>query len=868
MAIDILLALERRACEIVIVEPATRRALTGAELLAEIRVAQYGLATAGLEAGDFVGLHMSRSVDQVALLFAAWQLGAAFVPLDKTLPEARLGMLIADTDLRLVVSDDPTGLGTTDPARIVSPTSLRALAADADIQITTSTIRNSDPAYLMYTSGSTGKPKGVCTSHANLAAFLDSWNSVVDPRHRGTWLAATTLSFDPAIVELVWTLINTSVVILAPSYGSATSLGSLIKEHGVTHFQCTPSRAKVLLADPTESEALGRIDHLLIGGEVLSAGLTKQLFQTGLKRITNIYGPTETTVWSFAHRVEAEAADPIPIGSALPGIRHRISTDDQTDDQTDSNHTVGLSQPTLGELIIGGPSVGSYINEVGIPSPFFSELDDSGETTRWYRTGDLVSEAANGVLTFHGRKDNQVKVNGVRIELSEVETALETQPDVREAIAAVVKQPSGADHLIAWVVRDTTIESTTAGQPDPLRERIRHILPRALVPWMIIEVAAFPLTATGKADRNRLVKDYESPLVDQRKTGSLELAYPVAAALADFTRTLRGSGGGETITEDTSFFDAGGDSLAALEIVSAVHEAVGVSLPLRSLLEAPTPREFAAYVTDTVTAIRNGTPPELDDAVLVRFGMGSGQPSFYIVHGDGGNVIGFRTLASELVESFDVVGIEAIGVEPGFKPDQTFAAMVDRYANAIRADRANKPGDRLFLGGYSGGGKIAVAVAATLQAEMAVAPVALLDASVFENLPPKKADRVKAIVVSSRNRGPQSLREWVRTSVVEWRSRFETDSDPALPFAQVEFAIAQATAPRPQRQRLTNGAFLIRVLQRNPMFEVDFDWAHVVDHHVQIYWVGGRHLTMFVSPTVEQVAQAIRNGFDSDFTNP
>jgi thioesterase domain-containing protein len=190
--------------------------------------------------------------------------------------------------------------------------------------------------------------------------------------------------------------------------------------------------------------------------------------------------------------------------------------------------------------------------------------------------------------------------------------------------------------------------------------------------------------------------------------------------------------------------------------------------------------------------------------------------------------------------------------------------MVNRYAAAICADRVGGSHAPLFLGGYSGGGKIAIAVAAILQAEMNVAPVALFDAAVFENLRSGRIGRVCAIVASARDRGPQTLRRWANTSFRVWRSRFDTDTNPELPFAQVEFAIAQATSPRPKPQPLANGAFLIRVLQRNPMFAVDFNWAGVVQRNVPTYWVDSQHLTMFLSPTVIQVADAVRSGFGPD----
>jgi amino acid adenylation domain-containing protein len=841
--------------ETVLIEPATGRKVTGNELLAEVSRMRLGLNAAGVQRGDFVGLHMGRSIDFVVSLLATWELGAAFVPLNTTLPIDRINLLLADTGAKHVISDYSVGLEVTSSVRVLSPTTIRTQSnsptALADLPQEEAQ-PNSCTAYVMYTSGSTGHPKGVRASHENLNAFLSSWDAVVSPAAPGTWLAATAVSFDPSIVELVWTLARGATIVLAPTYGASSSLGALITEYRITHFQCTPSRAKVLLADPLERTAIGQLEHLLIGGEVLSAGLANQLLDTGLKRLTNIYGPTETTVWAFAHEVLPGVTDPIPIGTALPGVAYQVSNRERAD------HT-----EQIGELIIGGPSVGSYLHDQSTESPF---SHDVASATRWYRTGDLVSVAGVGaagvgggkVLTFHGRNDNQIKVNGVRIEPAEIETALESQADVREAVAAIIHAPGGTDHLVAWVVlagKETKIGGALPA--DELRERMKHVLPRALLPRVIIELPAFPLTSTGKADRKRL--QYSYSVTAKADTDSpLSPVYSITSAIRDFARALNNS----KVLEDTNFFEAGGDSLAALELVTAVHDATQITLPLRCLVEAPTPTAFATYVTDHTQFIPPVPERFAADAILVGFSARRTNRPLYIVHGDGGNVIGFRTLAMQLADTFDVVGIEAIGVGPGFEPDETFDAMVDRYAAAIRADRAQGAHlEQLFLGGYSGGGKVAVAVAAVLQGEMAVGPVALFDAAVFETLPSNRTDRLRAIVASARDRGPQSLRRWAKSSFLVWRSRFENDTKTDLPFAHIETVITQATSPRPKHQALANGAFLIRVMQRNPMFEVDFDWSDVVESTVNTYWADGQHLTMFSTPTVGRVADLVRQGF-------
>jgi thioesterase domain-containing protein len=247
---------------------------------------------------------------------------------------------------------------------------------------------------------------------------------------------------------------------------------------------------------------------------------------------------------------------------------------------------------------------------------------------------------------------------------------------------------------------------------------------------------------------------------------------------------------------------------------------------------------------------------------LVRFGPRRNITQIYLVHGDGGNVLGFRELALRLRDRADLVGVQAIGVEPNCEPDPDLSTMVTRYLDAIRADRAAAADDSvLLLGGYSGGGKVAVAMAAQW-GSADVGPIALLDAPVSEYLAPSKLGRTGSVIVSAFRRGPQTLTHWAQMSARAWNVRFEARAKKIEPrFAYVESIVSAATSNPPTPARLPNGAFVIRVMERNPVFSVDFGWGSVLKTDVPEHWIPGHHLTMFVPPNVDALHEALLAGF-------
>jgi amino acid adenylation domain-containing protein len=342
-------------------------------------------------------------------------------------------------------------------------------------------------AYVIYTSGSVGKPKGVMVEHRNATSFFVAMDRIlgVEP---GVWLAISSILFDISVLELFWTLASGFRVILHPE-GAADTIPGAIQRHGVTHLQCTPSLANLLASDPASLRALRPLRRLLVGGETLPASLARQLREAVSGDVVNMYGPTEATVWSTAFRL-GDFTTNVPIGRPLSNTYVRI---------LDS-----ALQPVIpgepGELFIGGEGVArGYWEQPELTAERFLR-DPLGGTGRLYRTGDLACFRADGELEFLGRMDCQVKIGGFRIDLEEIDAALERMPEVRQAVVVAREDRPGDRRLVVYVAAKPGHAPTSA----KLRASLAEILPEQIIPSTYRFVDRIPLTANGKVDRNAL----------------------------------------------------------------------------------------------------------------------------------------------------------------------------------------------------------------------------------------------------------------------------------------------------------------------------------------------------------------------------
>ncbi|MFK0050299.1 MupA/Atu3671 family FMN-dependent luciferase-like monooxygenase [Streptomyces sp. NPDC090741] len=501
--------------------------------------------------------------------------------------------------------------------------------------------------------------------------------------------------------------------------GHNASLAELIAEHGVTHLQCTPSLAQLMLDDPSGAarEALGALDVLLVGGEAVPTALALRLREATGASFHNMYGPTETTVWSTAAAIDGSdtEAPTVPVGTPIANTAVYVL----------DAHGAPLPVGVPGELHIGGDGVSrGYHNlpeltrERFLPDPF---RQDRAGGARMYRTGDLAKWLPDGRLEFLGRGDDQVKVRGYRVELGEVETALRDHPGVGSCVVAA-RGPAGAQYLAAYLV---AAPGQGAPGADALRAHLRERLPEFMVPARYTVLDALPLNANGKVDRFKL----PDPSAAAADGPAQAPATPTQKILAEVWQQLLEV---PSVGIHDNFFDLGGHSITVIRAVDFANKR-GVRITARQLFQHQTVAELAAVADQEAASASTAGAVPAPGGTLTLLKSGSGQlPPLFCVHSSTGTSASYFPLAQHLEEDRTVYGIDAAPIVPG-APEDSLDELAQRYRDAIREVQPEGP---YHLLGWSLGGGIAWAVASLLQAEGAeVALLALVDTQPPAQLP-------------------------------------------------------------------------------------------------------------------------------------
>ncbi|HJD81129.1 non-ribosomal peptide synthetase [Kitasatospora aureofaciens] len=533
------------------------------------RAAAYRAAVlaAGGQPGEVVALAGPRGWDTAAAVLGVWAAGCAYLPLDSGHPAERLAYQLDDAGCRLVI-----GAGYLPPECREHRTEVVAGAAAEALG--PAVAAPDDCAYLIYTSGSTGCPKGVRLSHRNLVNVVRHFahGLGLGPDTSTLWL--TTFAFDISALELCLPFAVGGRVVVAPDQarGEPEQLIELIERERVSVVQATPTTWR-LVAGPLAGRLGGRV--ALCGGEPLPDALAELLLRTGAE-VHNVYGPTETTIWSTSARVRP--GEPVLVGRPLANTRVRVL------DEAGRPLPVGCT----GELCIAGDGVALGYHER--PELTAERFREDAAFGRYYRTGDLARLRPDGRVELAGRADRQVKLRGHRIELGEVEAALETHPEVGAAAVVLKGDPSGDGFLAGFVVA-----ADRTGLVADVWTHAGQRLPAFSVPARIVVLDRLPTTANEKVDVNALAAlplDDVGPVADAEAEPT-EPADEIEAALVGlWTRILGRSGLGL----DSNFFLSGGQSLLAVQLAEAAGARFGVPVTMAMVFRAPTPAALAELV--------------------------------------------------------------------------------------------------------------------------------------------------------------------------------------------------------------------------------------------------------------------------------
>jgi amino acid adenylation domain-containing protein/non-ribosomal peptide synthase protein (TIGR01720 family) len=532
-----------------------------------------------------IGLQMPRSVELVIAILAVWQAGAAYLPLDQTLPPQRLQYILQDANPAIVLTQADVDL--TQPIDRIGEFAQTILPKD---------LASDDLAYVIYTSGSTGQPKGTLLTHQGLNNYL-AWCEQAYPLAQGIGAPVqSAIGFDATITSLFAPLLVGKTVVLLSEGDDLAALQAIVAAPEAFSFaKVTPAHLEILATLP----AVSYPHAFVIGGEALSPVLVQKWQAIAPQtRLFNEYGPTETVVGCSV----AEVLDSVTIGRPIPGVQLYVL------DPQQQLLPVGVA----GELYIGGLGVArGYLNQPELTAARF--IKNPFGSGKLYRTGDRVKWRNDGQLDYLGRFDNQVKLRGYRIELGEIEAALwrclQSQ-GLQVAQAIVLLQPIEADQersqLVAYYSRGF------GGQPDitsQLRSQMAAQLPNYMLPSHFIQLDQMPLTVNGKIDREALPRPTRSPqtvdAIDVNVASS-----PIAQTLLNIWQDLlQHSALEHPVQPQDNFFELGGDSILALQMV-AQAQMQGIALTPQQLFEHQTIAQLSIHLTDQTPA---ATIPESPD---------------------------------------------------------------------------------------------------------------------------------------------------------------------------------------------------------------------------------------------------------------
>ena len=786
--------------------------LTYAELDARANAMAARLRDLGATREVVVAICLRRRLDVLIAVLGVLKSGAAYLPLEPGQPAERRRAILDDAGASLLVATPDVAaelhdgsLPVVDPADVPPVDGLAA----ADTKL-------GDLAYIIYTSGSTGRPKGVMIEHRSVAAYVDWGTETFSADEMRSVLMATSFAFDMSVFEFMITLAVGGKIVLVDNLFEIRDMDA----EGLTLVNAVPSLMAALLSAGIELPE--SITTAVFCGEALPFEVSEAVHrQAGIRRVVNTYGPTEDTVYSTYTDV-APGAHPT-IGVPFPGTQAYVVDRDLD--------LVALGE--RGELCLSGVGLArgyKGLEELTAQRFVANPFEGGSGSDRIYRTGDLAGWVEGGSLQHYGRLDHQIKLHGVRIEPSEIEGALLRHDSVAQAVAVARPRPEGDKWLVAYVVAegDRTIDTRS------LRETLRPILPKPMIPSVIIQLEAMPLNANGKLDRAQLPE----PGLTTTYAGPLSATEQVLAQVWREVLALE-----TPVGPADDYFELGGTSLQAFELCEAIERTTGTALSPNVLLEASTVRSLGRLIDAGVRRrrlLKVNAHGHLTPVVYVHSGHTAGLTirQFAEALGPDQPVFGLEPFLSEDIDPESIPGVEVIA---------------DECLVALREEGVRPP---YILAGHSIGGFVAYHLATMLELAGEDVPLlALLD-------PPAPytqalVSRVRARVRELTGTGPEPRRADLHRDV--WRvatrglrrgGEQRVGGWPAPLQARVEEIERSYSPPR------YGGRAIVYATATSVRFAGSrtLGWNRYIDGPLEVRRAPGKHVTMLLEPDISETA--------------
>ncbi len=801
-----------------------------------------------------VALSQERTLDLIASMLAIVKAGGTYVPLDPLYPAERIGFMIADSGVQIVIADAS--------GAAVLPDGLQVLAPDAAANGPKSNpglhFDTGQTAYVIYTSGSTGKPKGCMVTQHNVLRLFSATEESFHFSAQDTWTMFHSPAFDFSVWEIWGPLLTGGRLIVVPYLVSRSpdEFAALIRRERVTILNQTPSAFRQFLAVPDHEPTPLRL--VIFGGEALDFSTLRTWFErpgAGKAELVNMYGITETTVHVTERIVtarDAQSARGSLIGRPLRDLSVYVL------DPSGEPVPVGVA----GEMYVGGGGVARcYLNRPELTEQrFIPDRFSAKPGARLYRSGDLARFRAAGDLEYLGRIDQQVKLRGFRIELGEIESVSREHAGVSQALVILREDRPGDQRLVAYVVA----KQGQQADAEEIRKLLRAKLPDYMVPTAFVSLESLPLTTNGKVDKRKLPVPVDAGVGVQRVL--VPPSSKVERKLLDIWEQVLGI---SPLGIQDNFFDIGGNSLLAVKLYGKIIEAFShETLSLAVLLRAPTVEQFAHYLNfGDLNKFR----------CLVPLRATGSRPPFFIIPGGGGNVLSFRPLAVNMSPEQPFYCLQSLGLDGG-RADYSIEEIAAHYIAEIKTVQPHGPYQ--IAGGCWGA---VVAVETAIQLERANEKVAFVGAIDGYNLAYGTAlPKLHEAFYQARFRVELGVRKVRKFVTASWRERaiaagtlagtvrnrisgngfVEKAVGVKTPFMQTLERVLESNLraravyrPRPYGGQITVFAAGRRV--PDPYHDPYLGWGVVAKGGIKLYVLPGNHETIAQDEEAPELAKAI-----------
>ena len=562
--------------------------LTYEDLNKRSNAVAHALQKAGIGKGDIVAVFAERRAEFIVGMIGVLKTGAAYLPVNKDFAKGRMYQYLDSARVTTVLVQDMNCAELLDREyqifRIDQILNTESDTSDPDTEIAENNL-----AYVIYTSGSTGKPKGIGITHKNIINLVNGLTDAVYSRYQDTRDhfnvgVITSFMFDASVKQIYGALLNGHTLCIASEIerSSGRNILDFYTRAEIDISDGTPTHLRLLLQDMSEGESIS-VKEFLVGGEQLTKDLAKALFDRAQREgelvLSNVYGPSEccvdSTIFSF-NNIEQVQDSVVPIGRPLKNYQVII---------VDNN---GYAVPcgVKGEMVIGGPSVseGYLGNKEETDKSFF--VNPYSEGQRLYRTGDIVKELPDGTYEFVGRADNQIKLNGYRMEIDEIEHCIFESGAVRNAAVVARKNDNGSQYLCAFY------EGGNSDVEHALRDYLKLRLPDYMIPSHFIQLEEMPVNSNGKIDKKQLKTmeihmESKCDTFEEAETGLQDKLCRI------FEHVLKV----DRVGINSDFYELGGTSINAINIVSEIYKETQIYVSPRSIFEYPIVKDLAEQIS-------------------------------------------------------------------------------------------------------------------------------------------------------------------------------------------------------------------------------------------------------------------------------